>query len=94
MQVTAGIAGMMPAAGQRRHPAGVNEVQFGQVDDDHGRPVRGRRQRHRDAGGVHQVEFTAQRDGECPGEWRVLKPTLNIAAPSCFGSKARSGPGG
>jgi len=30
----------------------------------------------------------------CPGQWRVLRPTLNMAVPSCFGSKAWSGPGG
>jgi hypothetical protein len=61
-QVTRGVPGMLTPARQRRHAAGVDELQAGQIGDDLWFAGRDRGKRSRNARGTCDVQLAAQRD--------------------------------
>jgi hypothetical protein len=61
-QLTTGVPGLPPPPHERGHPAGVDELQACQVDDDIALAGRDRSERSRDAHGVCYVKHPAQRD--------------------------------
>jgi hypothetical protein len=61
-QVTPGALGLHPREHQRRHSAGIDELQTGQVGDYLRRAGRDRHQRGGDARGVCYVKLPTQRN--------------------------------
>jgi hypothetical protein len=59
-RVTPGVPGMLTPARERRHAAGVDELQAGQIDGYLWFADRGKRSRN--AGGTCNVQLAAQRD--------------------------------
>lgn len=93
-QLTTSVPGLPPPTRQRGHPAGIDELQACQVDDDIALAGRGRRERNRDARGVCYVKHPAQRDDNLTVAFAGTQIHADHGAPSRFGSKAGSRPGG
>jgi hypothetical protein len=89
-QVTADVPSLLPNEHQRRHAAGVDELQPGQIHDDHRLAGRNLCERSRETRGVQYVKLAAQRDDNLAVDSLVLRLALNMGPPSCFSSKAGS----